>query len=230
MIVVDNIPEEILTELDKFTDWFFEQDRSAFKMRDFEVPREEAISLKYLQEQQSKDLDGYPVCAYGLDMNDMAGFDVDKFYPHITEIDTTIRNFLCAKHSAIKMYYPAGGYIDWHTNANAYGYNVLLTYSHTGEGAFLYQNPKTKEIVELHDKKGWNMKVGLYDVHEGMPLWHAAWTDCERLTWGYILDDMGWANLCDEIDMDLTPFTEIYGDLPNFKNKKAGRVAALSAD
>lgn len=230
MIVVDNIPEEILTELNTFTDWFFKQDRSKFKVRDFEVPRERAISLEYLEEQQSKNLEGYPVCAYGLDFNDMVGFDVEKFYPQISEIDTTIRNYLCAKHSAIKMYYPAGGYIDWHHNANAFGYNVLLTYSRTGEGAFIYQHPKTKEIVELHDKPGWNMKVGLYDVRDGLPLWHAAWTDCERLTWGYILDEMGWANLVEEIDMDLSPFIDMYGDLPDFRKKKAERAKGLVVD
>lgn len=229
MIVVENIPEDILSELNDFTDWFFQQEgRKDFKIREFDTPREEAISLAYLKQQQGKKLDGYPACAYGIDFNELTGFDVDKFYPHITEIDTTVRSFICAKHSAIKMYYPAGGYIDWHTNANAYGYNVLFTYSLTGEGAFLYQNPKTKEIVTLHDKPGWNMKVGLYDIHEGSPLWHAAWTDCERMTWGYILDERGWTNLVEEIDMDLTPLVEMYGNLPCFKNRKAGRVQELA--
>lgn len=229
MIAVDNIPSDILEELDQFADWFFQQDRGGFKIRTFDLSREEATSVEYLKSQQEKKLEGYPQCAYGLDFNEMAGFDIEKFYPQITDVDTTIRNYLCARNSAIKMYYPAGGYIDWHTNANAYGYNVLLTYSRTGDGAFLYQHPKTKEIITIHDKPGWNMKVGLYDIHEGSPLWHAAWTGCERMTWGYIVDDYGWANLIEEIDMDLSPFIEMYGDLPNFKKRKTGRVAELHA-
>lgn len=229
MIVVDNIPNEILGELNKFTDWFFQQDRSGFKIKTFDMTLEQATSVEYLKNQQEKKLEGYPERACGLDFNNMTGFDTQTFYPQIAEIDTVIRNYICARNSAIKIYYPAGGYIDWHTNANAYGYNVLLTYSRTGEGAFLYQHPKTKEIVTLPDKPGWNMKVGLYDTHHGSPLWHAAWTGCERMTWGYILDDYGWANLVEEINMDLSPLIEMYGDLPDFKTRKNGRVAELRA-
>jgi len=224
MIAVDVIPSEILTELDEFADWLFQQDRSGFKVRDFGVSQQEAVSLEYLAKMQAKDPDGYPACSQGLDFNEMCGFDVEKFYPRITEIDTSIRAFLGARTCALKMYYPAGGFIDWHTNANAFGYNVLFTYSTEGDGAFMYQNPKTKEIVTIPDKKGWNMKVGVYDKHDGLPLWHAAYTNCERLTWGYILDEMGWENLVEEINIDMAPLNAMYDGLPQFKKTKTARV------
>lgn len=222
MIVVDNIPEEILKPLTEFSNWFFQQDRTKFDMRDFGINREEAVSTAYLNAQQQKgeSLEGYPACAYGIDFQEMKGFDLDVFYPKITQIDTTIRNYLSAKCCAIKMYYPAGGFIDWHTNANAYGYNALFTYSQTGDGAFLYQDPSTKQIVELKDKRGWNMKVGLYDKQGGAPLWHAAYTECERLTWGYVIDQLGWDNLVEELNLDISPLEAMVGELPSFRNSK----------
>jgi hypothetical protein len=219
MIIVENIPGDLLNSLNEFSDWFFKQDRTSFKMKSVNVTRDQAMSLSYLHAQQQKgeSVDGYPESAEGLDLQYMQGYDLDKFYPAITKTDTDLRNFLGAKACALKMYYPAGGFIDWHTNANAYGYNVLFTYSTTGDGAFLFQHPITKEIVELHDKPGWNMKVGMYDKLGGYPLWHAAYTNCERLTWAYILDEIGWMNLVDDIDIDVSKLESIVGELKSFR-------------
>jgi hypothetical protein len=219
MIAIDVIPEEILEELNTFSDWFFQQDRSNFVMQRGEEPitQQEAVSIEYLRRQQGKNLEGFPVCSDGIDFNSMKGFDLEKFYPAIRNADNAIKTFLGARSCALKMYYPAGGFIDWHTNANAFGYNVLFSYSVNGDGAFLYQNPKTKEVVTIHDHPGWNMKIGLYDVDGGNPLWHAAYTHCERLTWGYILDQRGWHSLVDELGVDLTPLEEMYSGLPDFK-------------
>ena len=224
MIAVENIPDEILCDLDDFAEWFFAQDRTGFKIREFDVAREEAVSLEYLAKQQSRNTEGFPACSQGIDFNEMYGFDVEKFYPRVSEIDGAIRAFLGARSCAIKMYYPAGGFIDWHTNANAFGYNVLFTYSREGDGAFMYQNPKTKEVVSIPDKKGWNMKIGVYDKHDGLPLWHAAHTNCERLTWGYILDEIGWQNLVEELDIDMTPLDAMYDGLPQFRKLKSGHA------
>lgn len=222
MIAVEHIPDEIHDVLKNFSDWFFTQDRTNFVYHKNAEPitREEAVSVEYLKKQQSRDLDGFPVCSEGIDFQNMHGFDLDTFYPAITEADFEIKSFLAAKTCAIKMYYPAGGYIDWHTNANAFGYNTLFTYSLTGDGAFLYQNPLTKEVVTIPDKQGWNMKIGVYDVHGGSPLWHAAYTNCERLTWGYILDQVGWDNLIEELDVDISPLADMFGgQMPSYKNK-----------
>lgn len=218
MIPVEKIPSELLKVLDSFSDWFFQQDRSAFDLRGKTTNAEYYCSQEYLEKRQREGHSGYPDGAKGIDFQMMRGFDLEKFYPKIQEVDTAIKTFICSRRCALKMYYPADGFIDWHTNENAYGYNVLFTYSLTGDGAFLYQNPTTKEIVTIPDKQGWNMKVGLYDKHDGAPLWHAAWTNSERLTWGYILDELGWENLVEELELDTTPLQQMYGEMPSFRS------------
>lgn len=221
MIAVENIPDEIHEVLTTFSDWFFEQDRSGFKVDQGSITSQEAVSIEYLHQQQQKKQSGFPTCANGIDFQHLHGFDLDKFYPAITEADFNIKTFLGAENCALKMYYPAGGYIDWHTNANAFGYNTLFTYSKEGDGAFLYQNPLTKEIITIPDKKGWNMKIGIYDVHGGSPLWHSAYTNCERLTWAYILNQVGWNNLIEELQVDITPLVDMFGgQLPSYKKPR----------
>ena len=45
--------------------------------------------------------------------------------------------------------YPPGGYISWHNNANASAYNLVFTWSESGNGYFKYIDGETKkEIVE----------------------------------------------------------------------------------
>lgn len=217
MIPIDNIPKDLHDALNKFSDWFFEQDRSHMKIRGSGADAEYHCSLEYLKKRQQEGHSGYPDALRGIDMQTLKGFDLDTFYPMMQKVDVTIKNYICARNCAIKMYYPEDGYIDWHTNENAYGYNALFTYSRTGDGAFVFQNPSTKEIITIPDKKGWNMKVGLYDKHDGAPLWHAAWTRCERLTWGYIIDEMGWENLVEELQIDTSPLQEMYGGMPSFR-------------
>lgn len=216
--MIDDVPADLLEDLNKMSTWFFEQDRSKFELKPSKITWQEGTSIEYLHKQQAKsEISGFPEAACGLDFNIvMEGYDLDTFRPKLIKADTALRSYLSGRSCALKMYYPAGGFIDWHTNANAYGFNVLLTYSLTGEGAFMYQHPLTKEIITLEDKPGWTMKVGMYDKPGGAPLWHCAYTQCERLNWGYILDERGWANLVEELNIDLAEMESIYGPLPSF--------------
>jgi hypothetical protein len=228
MIAVENIPSELEEILYTFTDWFFKQDRSGFDIKKQPITREEAISIEYLKTQQASDHEGFPVCSEGIDFNTMRGFDLDKFWPAISETDGAIKTYLGSRTNAIKIYYPAGGYIDWHHNGNAYGYNALFSYSETGDGAFMYQHPITKDIITIPDKKGWNMKIGVYDTHDGNPLWHAAYTNCARLTWGYILDQSGWDNLKEELGVDVSPIEQMLGGtMPSYKEESFFKTAPL---
>jgi len=215
MIPVDTIPTELLDNLTNFSDWFFKQDRTQLKLNGADLDSEYFCSLEYLKARQTEGHSGYPDSVKGVDMNIMSGYDVDVYQPKILKLDTEIKNFICSRSCALKMYYPAGGFIDWHTNENASGYNVLLTYSVEGKGAFVYQHPVTKAIVTIPDKQGWNMKVGMYDRHDGSPLWHAAYTECERLTWAYILDQSGWDALVDELAVDRNIIDSLYGTVDN---------------
>lgn len=212
MIPVDNIPDELLNGLNKFSDWFFKQDLNELEIVGKDLDADYFCSLDYLKLRQEEGNAGFPDKSKGIDMTSMVGYNLDIFRPKITELDNTIKNFICSRSCALKMYYPESGFIDWHTNENASGYNALFTYSLKGDGAFMYQHPRTKNIVTIPDKQGWNMKVGMYDRHDGLPLWHAAYTKCERLTWGYILDKSGWDMLIDEIGVDCNAMADIYGN------------------
>ena len=89
---------------------------------------------------------------------------------------------------ALGVIYPANGYMSWHTNADASGYNVLLTWSENGNGFFRYQDPITKEIVTMQDKPGWNCKVGYFGKHTETDklVWHCCSTDELRISVAWI--------------------------------------------
>lgn len=94
---------------------------------------------------------------------------------------------LGAHTSALSLFYPPDGFIGWHTNANATSHQLLFTWSETGEGYFRYQDPKTKEIVTLQDKPGWNVRAHYFGgEHEPDFLyWHTAYTKCDRFSFAY---------------------------------------------
>ena len=118
------------------------------------------------------------------------------FTKHLSELNDKMMNFLSTKNNALACVYPPGGFISWHNNANAPGYNLIFSYSETGEGCFKYIHPETKEEVVCEDEVGvWTCKAA-YFGHYGEQdklLYHAAETDCWRTTVSYIfgLEDMG---------------------------------------
>lgn len=107
---------------------------------------------------------------------------------------------------ALSQKYPPGGYIAWHNNANASGYNLIFTWSETGDGWFKYVN-ESGETVTLHDKKGWSLKAGYFaDYNEDIPpCYHAAYTNCWRITQSFVvsLDKDFWEDCIEYISNDL---------------------------
>ena len=95
------------------------------------------------------------------------------------------------KKNALFCVYPPGGYISWHNNANAPAYNFIFTWSETGDGWFKYWDTQKEEFVTFQDKPGWQCKAGYFGPYaEGSDglLYHAASTDCLRLTIAFTLD------------------------------------------
>ena len=189
MIFASKLPNELQQSLYDFSDWFFQQDLERLvKPSPKKLKTDYAVSNAYLKELQSrKDNIGFPEESYGADFRDVRTYDTNHFYDKVKQLDNKLMQFVGSRNNALKMYYPPDGYIGWHNNANAPGYNILFTYSETGEGDFRYIHPQTNELVIMPDKKGWSCKVGYYDAIDGRPLWHAAWTGCNRLNWAYII-------------------------------------------
>lgn len=221
MIFANKLPKALETELYNFSDWFFKQDlqnKVYFKKpKAFET--QYAVSNEYLEILKAKpDNVGFPEEAYGADFKDIDVYDINTFTEKCAHLDNELKSFTGSNQCALKMYYPPEGYIGWHNNANAPGYNILFTYSETGEGDFRYIHPQTGELVILPDKKGWSCKVGYYDVVNGNPLWHAAWTGCNRLNWAYIIHPTLWADMAEELGIDINAIKDIVGKDPFSNN------------
>ena len=59
-------------------------------------------------------------------------------------------------------YYPPDGYMSWHDNFNAPGWNILFTWSEKGDGFFRWYDIKTGKIETMFDRPGWSAKIGYY--------------------------------------------------------------------
>ena len=94
---------------------------------------------------------------------------------------------LGAHTSALLSYYPPGGFVGWHTNFDANAYQVLFTWSETGDGFFEYYDKQKDEIIKIPDVPGWQCRNYYFGAgHEtDLHCWHAAYTECQRITLAY---------------------------------------------
>jgi hypothetical protein len=211
MQTLSKIHPTLLKILDDFSTWFFQQDLSQLKMHrrdDFKknLSHIDCTSRPYLEEAlPTPERFGFPRDCYGIDMimRNSKEYFPTHFDPVLRKLDDDLITFLGARNNALKMYYPPQGFIGWHNNGNAHGYNIVITYSKTGEGSFYSYDLKTKEIIEYKDKPGWNVKVGYFGKFSEPETvyWHSARTECDRLTLSYIIYDKNiWDNIIDEIE------------------------------
>lgn len=117
--------------------------------------------------------------------------DSAKLVSKYSELNTRLCTLLSTRNNALTQLYPPDGYISWHNNANASAYNIIFSWSETGEGNFQYVDGHTGKTVVMQDHKGWQCKAGYFGAY-GEPwynrVYHAAETDCWRITVSYIFD------------------------------------------
>jgi|GEM_PF-2323460 len=228
MEVHRSLNKELVSYLDIFRDWSFEKSNwlqlekhslAEKNRRSLNLGGDVATSSVYLKDLDHPNHVGYPIELYGLDLNyevvrkSGSTWDPD-FFNRIREInyktDESLQSYLGAKMSALKAYYPAGGYISWHTNWNAPGYNIVFTYSQGGKGYWRHIDPSGSsclqpdlgKLVHIDDSPGWHCKAGYFGSKENPQnvVWHSAYTDEPRLSLAYILHDKSiWENLVSEI-------------------------------
>lgn len=188
--------------LDVFLNAFLSLDRVVLPYQTNKITPEYACSVDYLNQMQSKKVDGYPEETYGIDLMKHTTA-IPEFKQALQKLDKDLLAWSGSRNNAVKMVYPKGGYMGWHHNANAPGYNILLSWSKDGLGYFRYQDPITKEIITINDSPGWTCKVGYYGAFKEPDkiYWHCANAEQEeRLTLGYIIPHQGlWSNMCDDI-------------------------------
>lgn len=121
-------------------------------------------------------------------------FDEDEItHEKIKYLPTSANCFDISRHPVIQSlsylkdydltlaaFYPAGGFIGWHTNSNFERYNAIITFSDTGDGYFEYVDPDSGKIIKVDDKPGMTIKKTRW-THSN-PIWHRAYTNCRRIT------------------------------------------------
>jgi hypothetical protein len=188
--------KEIIGKLNGFVDEFFSVGAHADPTHDFFSPEdgktngEYYITEEYLRNNilptADEDHEGYPVQHFAHPIEDMAKRD-KRYHDFQYYVKRVYPKELGMHSSALFNYYPPGGFVGWHTNWNAHAYQVLFTWSRTGEGYFRYYDIQKDEVVTIPDVPGWQCRW-YYFGKKNEPehhCWHAAYTKCDRLTIAY---------------------------------------------
>lgn len=184
---------EILGKLEEFV--------KSDVVRNIKMEGEKEIAEDWVGEEYRKHIiekgyahDGFPECAKSRNLQvgqfNLGNGEDDLFVTKkVTELNHELQSFLGVRNNALFMIYPPGGFIGWHNNQNASGYNVILTWSEEGDGYWQHIDPVTNELVTIPDVKGWQCKSGYYGSYEdGMDkvVYHCAATNCWRMTVAFV--------------------------------------------
>lgn len=129
-------------------------------------------------------------------------------YRQVTqELNSALMSELSAKKNTLASTYPPGGWISWHNNANAKGYNILFTWSETGDGWFEYWDTKENKKIRIPDVKGWQCKMGYFGGYDNPDklVYHAASTECLRITVAYVFAESNefWQYVVEDIQEEV---------------------------
>ena len=145
------LPTVLLTVLNEYSEWVSDNPpdktlpnwpvKGKFKKED---RSEYAASIECLKSTPADSHDGFPPDSYGYDLNEptlrrtleMEGHRfskdekewIQKYIEKSQWLDDNLGAYIGYKFCALKMYYPADGYIAWHTNWNVPGFNCLFTW------------------------------------------------------------------------------------------------------
>lgn len=168
------------------------------------------LSDQYMHEiiSMGRGHDGFPKVLKGFaglkhEGNDMRGKVIKDAS---RTLNSKLMEFMSARNNALNACYPPGGFISWHNNANAKGYNIIITYSENGNGWFDYWDLEKKERVRIQDKPGWQAKMtyfGPYDNPDKL-CYHAAYTDDYRITVAFVFDeaDEFWEEVIEDLETE----------------------------
>ena len=187
-----DISDEVKGMLEPYSEWFFRQDLTLLNKLAKDNPKntdtmENGCSIEY------------PEISYSYDLK--MG-NIGEFQERYQELSTELCTWLGARNEAVHVYYPKNGFMSWHNNWNAHGYNILLSYTENGGGFFKYRDPLTHEVVEMLDPGGWSCKVGYYGRgrEPDKVYYHTAGTHEPRLTLGFVIPNIDmWRCMIEDI-------------------------------
>ena len=124
-----------------------------------------------------------------------------------SKLNSRLMEVLSARVNTLNTVYPPGGFISWHNNANASGYNILFSWSETGDGCFKYWDIKKQEIITMQDVPGWQCKMGYFGPYfkPDTVCYHSAKTNCWRISVAYVFAeaDNFWKEVIEDIENPL---------------------------
>jgi hypothetical protein len=217
MQAISNISPELLEILTEFSDFFYSRDFSHLERAIGKNPRLKEVAIRYMHDEATSleylnhAIDnpnnyGFPRHSWGLEFNmDAVYFDDEELKKKAKETNNKLMNFFGARNNALQMFYPAGGYIGWHHNANASGYNIVLSCNPGGDGEFEHWDHINGTLNVFKDDPGWNCKVGYFGSFKEPEkmYWHCARTRTPRLTFSYVVYDKNlWESMVDDINAD----------------------------
>ena len=200
-LIEKELNPDLLKIVNEYSDWFFTQDRKRIKIEGTPDSNGYHTSKEYWETIDKQKHIGFPEVTYGVDLTHVESTP-QHYREKIVSLNSKLNSFFGAKFCAVKMYYPNGGYMGWHTNWNCAGYNILLSYNKDGNGFFRYIDPVTQEVVTQPDKQGWQAKVGYFGNKQESDkiVWHCARSNSERLTFGYVIPDLDmWQMMVDDL-------------------------------
>ena len=198
-IEIKNI--ELKNLLNDYSEWFENLDKTSIKVRGQKDIDEYYTSEEYLSSMDKKIHEGFPEKTHGIDLVFCDSID-DNIRKRIRQVDMDFNSVLGSERCAVKMYYPEGGYMGWHNNHNASGYNILFSYTKNGNGFFRY---KTDQLVTMNDSPGWTAKVGYYGNNDEPDklFWHCARAYEDRLTLGFVIPNKNfWEMMIEDIESE----------------------------
>lgn len=145
-------------------------------------------SRDYLDECLSRDeLVGPPDRYFAQPISKMVREDKEMWEGFMQKVKYDFASELGAHTSALLSYYPPGGFVGWHTNYDANAYQILFTWSETGDGYFRYYDKQKDEIVTIQDVPGWQCRHFYFGAghEEDLHCWHSAYAGCQRITLAY---------------------------------------------
>lgn len=191
-VVIRN--KDLLKRLDGFVEDFFSRegyDDPKYHVYSNEKDKSNGeffCSEEYLTECLSRDiLVGVPDKHFAQPISKMVREDPEKWKSYMQRVKYDFAAEIGAHTSALLSYYPSGGFVGWHTNYDASAYQVLFTWSKSGNGYFRYRDNDTGEIVSIQDKAGWQCRhyyFGPEDEPENL-CWHSAYAGEDRITLAY---------------------------------------------
>jgi len=182
----------LLKTLNETLDMFLEHKDLCTELSDNlqrDVPVEEWEKFckeEYMHEMIAKgdEHQGFPETGFGFQVAQGAKQRPDVFEPLKKWTKTELPMRFGARSNSLTSYYPPNGFVGWHTNWNASAYQLILTWSESGDGYFSYYDRKSDTIITEPDVAGWQgrwYRFGRKDEPQHH-CWHTAWTNCPRFT------------------------------------------------